>query len=45
MNNNNLLLSGSTVIVAEGGTILSYTDPDVIDTFETSSYARATRWL
>lgn len=43
MNNNNLLLAGSTVIVSEGDTLLSNADPDVIDTFETSSYARATR--
>lgn len=42
-NNNNLLFPGTAVIVPEGDTLLCYADPDVIETFETSSYDRVTR--
>jgi hypothetical protein len=42
-NNNNLLLAGDAVIMPDGATLFSYADPDVIDTFGTSSYLRATR--
>lgn len=41
-NNNNLLLSGDTVMFPDGDTLMSYADPDVIGTFGTSSYARHT---
>jgi hypothetical protein len=41
-NNNNVLLPGDTVMFADGNTLLSYADPDVIGTFGTSSYARRT---
>lgn len=41
-NNNNLMLSGDTVIFPDGDTLLSYADPGIIDTFGSSSYSHRT---